>query len=109
MDPTDQVAPRRYIAIQRDDDGSTRTLGQVALDAECHITVISTEPDGADSLGKIMTRMNNKPVLHVDMPPPVGAPRFALASRLVQRGDPEFQTQLEAQLSQYYDIELRPL
>ena len=108
MAPSSDAAPQRYTVTERQDDGSSRTLGQVSLDALCKMTVVGAEPDGAELLGKIVERMNNKPVMHVDMPPPPNAPRYALASRLVQRGDPEFQTQLEAQLRQYYDIELRP-
>ena len=109
MDPTDQTAPRHYLALQHEDDGSSRTLGEVALDAQGRITIVSAVPEDAEQLGKIMTRMNNKPVLHADVPAPADAPRFTLASRLIQRGDPAFQAELLAQLTRYYDIELRPL
>jgi hypothetical protein len=100
--------PKRYTVIQRDDTDATHTLGEVSLDADSKISVVSAAPDGAETLNKIVERMNNKAVLHVDAPPPPSAPRFALASRMVKRDDPEFRSELEAQLRQYYDIELQP-
>ena len=101
----------RYTAIEID-DSQEHILGNVVLDAA---GMINVEPsaDGADNeglltLARIAERMNAKPVMHVDTPPPPGSPRFALATRSVKRDNSAFIPALKDYLRTYYNIELRP-
>ena len=103
---TQDAVPGRYAAVQADQDGERR-LGIVVLDDEGRITVEEADTQQQTTLEKIVRSMNGKSVLHVDVPPPPDAPRFALASRIVERGSPDFISALKEQLQRYYDVELR--
>ena len=110
MDETAEPAaailpPGRYVARQHV-DGSDRVLGEVELGAD---GVLSLPPGAAPGpLDKIVASMNAAERLHVDVAPPPDAPRFAMASRIVERGDPGFIAALADQLARYYRLELIP-
>jgi hypothetical protein len=108
---SDIAAPGRYTAAEIE-DGREHRLGTVVLDAQGIMAVVSVgdeiDVDKRDRLQQIADRMNEKPVMYVDVPPPEGAPRFTLASRGVKRGDAAFIPALKNYLRTFYSVELRP-
>ena len=101
----DTHAAGRYAAMQ-EWEGAPRRLGLVSMDAGGTLAVIEAAPEHAASLGRIVREMNDSQVLFVRIPPPAGAPRYAIASRRVRRGDPDFVATLRDQLVVYYGIVL---
>jgi hypothetical protein len=108
---SDTATPGRYTATETD-DGREYRLGTVMLDAQGMIVVASigddVDVDKRERMQQIAERMNEKPVMYVDVPPPEGAPRFTLASRGVKRGDAAFIPALKDYLRTFYSVELRP-
>lgn len=98
-----------YEVVERE-AGVERRLGRVTMDGDGLLAVSVTGGDAgaADdgALERLVQRMNAKSVLHVDVPAPEGAPKFAKASRVVRRGEAAFVPALRDQLLTYYDIEL---
>ena len=87
--------------------GSQKKIGQVAVDKEYRLQVVSVIPSKKNFLTEIADVMNAKTNLHAEAAPPEGAPRFSVFSRVVDRSSPAFFTQLQAHLKQYYDLILQ--
>lgn len=102
---TDTQTAGRFTAMQ-DWEGAPRRLGAVSMDGAGRLAVVEAPPEHAENLGRIIREMNDSAVLFVRIPPPPGAPRYAVASRQVRRDDPEFVATLRAQLDVYYGITL---
>lgn len=85
-----------------------KKIGQVTVDKEYRLQVVSVIASKKDFLTEIVDVMNAKTNLHAEAAPPEGAPRFSEFSRVVDRSSPEFFTQLQAHLKQYYDLVLQP-
>ena len=102
---TDTHDARRYAAMQ-EWEGASRRLGLVSMDDGGTLAVVDAVPEHAGSLGRIVREMNGSAVLFVRIPPPAGAPRYAIASRQVRRGDADFVATLREQLGVYYGIAL---
>lgn len=83
-------------------------IGRAELDQRGMIRILDAAPRRAAWLRDVAARMNAKRVLHVEAPPPAGAPRYTSASRLVGRDEPGFIPALRDYLRQYYKVELAP-
>jgi hypothetical protein len=88
--------------------GSQKKIGQVTVDKEYRLQIVSVIPSQKDSLAETIDAMNAKTELHAEAAPPPGAPPFSDFSRVVDRNSPAFFTQLQAHLKQYYDLILAP-
>jgi hypothetical protein len=97
-----------YDVILAKHGGSQKKIGQVAVDKEYRLQVVSVISRQKDFLTDIVDTMNAKTNLHTEAAPPEGAPRFSDYSRAVERSSPAFFTQLQAHLKQYYDLILQP-
>ncbi|MEI6722227.1 MAG: hypothetical protein WCO67_15795 [Betaproteobacteria bacterium] len=107
-------APQQFDVIytETDDDDddekqTNSTIGRVEADANFILKVVSAVPDQKEFLDETVELVNEKQVLHVEAPAPKGAPKFAVASRKVERGTPEFAAELQTYLATYYDITLQ--
>lgn len=89
-------------------NGSQKKIGQVAVDKEYRLQIISVIPSQKNFLTDTVEAMNNKATLHAEAAPPQGAPQFSDFSRVVDRNSPAFFTQLQVHLKQYYDLVLHP-
>jgi hypothetical protein len=105
------VGPGRYSAVEHD-DGQQYPLGHVMLDDLGVMSVIdvpqAVDPARRETSRRVAERMNGKPAMYIDVPPPDDAPRGTLMSRGVARGDPAFIPALVDYLWTYYNIELTP-
>lgn len=107
MSGTTSQAVRRFEVVRRDNAAATaRTLGTVAIDAWGMMTILSAGNDPDGLLPLIIEEQNQRPNMNVSIPPPPDAPRFALVTRVVERGSDEFLPALAEHLKQYYMIEL---
>lgn len=97
---------QRFQAILHE-AGHDQTVGIVQLDAQRHLSVVSASPDRAAWLHKLVGDVNAEDVLHLDVPPPAGSPRFADTTAPVPRSDPRFPDALRQHLERYYDVTLR--
>jgi hypothetical protein len=110
MTDPEQRAARRFEAVRHDASaGINRTLGRIAIDAMGMMTILSPGDDPDGLLPIIVEEQNRRPTMNVPVPPPPDAPRFATATRIVERGSAEFVPALAAYLSRYYAIELHEL
>lgn len=102
---------QRYQAVQLAEEGET-ALGAVLLDDTGQMTLVQEageqEADADGTLADLADRMNAKPVMFVEAPPPADAPRYTLTSRVVRRGEPDFIPALKDYLRTNYKLELRP-
>lgn len=92
---------------RRTDAAEDRTLGTVAIDARGMMSILSTGDDPDGLLALIVKEQNQRPNLNVSAPPPPDAPRFALATRVVERGSDEFVPALAQYLDEFYDVDLK--
>jgi hypothetical protein len=97
-----------YDVILAKHSGSKKKIGQVAMDKEYRLQVVSVIASQRNFLSDTVDAMNAKTNLHAEAAPPEGAPRFSDFSRVVDRNSPAFFTQLQAHLKQYYDLILQP-
>jgi hypothetical protein len=97
-----------YDVVLAKHSGSQKKIGQVTADKEYRLQVVSVIASKKDFLTEIIDTMNAKTNLHAEAAPPEGARRFSDSSRVVGRNSPEFFTQLQADLKQYYDLILQP-
>jgi len=108
MQDETQTAAGRY-AVARVDNGHEHRLGVISLDAAGVMTVEEADPAERAGLERLAHRMNGQAMLQITVAPPPGAPRFAVASRPVARGEAEFIPALQGDLLRYYSIKLSPL
>jgi hypothetical protein len=97
-----------YDVILAKHSSSQKKIGQVSVDKEYRLQVVSVVSSQRNFLSDIVDTMNAKANLHAEAAPPEGAPRFSDFSRVVDRSSPAFFTQLQADLKQYYDLILQP-
>src|SRR5882724_10224742 len=88
--------------------GSQKKIGQVAVDKEYRLKIVSAIPIQKAFLTETFDLMNAKAELHAEAAPPAGAPKFSDFSRVVNRNSPRFFPQLQMHLRQYYDLILQP-
>lgn len=109
MSTTSAGATTRYSVIRRDESGGgEHKLGVIAIDADGMLAILARDDDPDDRLPLIVEELNRLAHLNVKVAPPRSAPRFAVASRVVDRGTPEFMPALTDYLATYHLIELRP-
>jgi hypothetical protein len=99
--------PRRYDVVYRG-GGAAQPAGVVTMGADGRLSVVSAEPEFAEKLGIVVNNMNAMQYEHVEAPAPADAPRYALYSRAIGRGDPQFVPAMMKHLTSSYDLELRP-
>lgn len=99
---------RRFAVVRRDArTGTSRAVATVLVDAMGMMEVLSVEDDPDGLLRLVVEEQNGRPAMNVGVPPPPQAPRFALASRTVERGSEEFLPALADYLRRYYGMELQ--
>ncbi len=99
--------PRQYEAIYHDDTGLDHA-GVLSMTADGKLAVVSADDRFAHTLDVAVRSMNAMPAETIRVPPPPGAPRFALKSRIVPRESPEFIPTMLANMRRSYRLELRP-
>lgn len=87
---------------------SQKKIGQMTVDKEYRLQIVSVIPSQKDFLADTIDLMNAKTELHGEAVPPQGAPQFSDFSRVVDRKSPAFFPQLQSHLKQYYDLILEP-
>jgi hypothetical protein len=105
--PNNAEGSQLYDVVLAKRGGSQKKIGQVAVDKEFRLTIISAIPSQKDFLSETFDVMNAKTELHAEAAPPQSAPQFADFSRVVNRNSPEFFPQLQTHLRQYYDLILQ--
>ena len=107
---TDSTAPLLLdlTAFDEDDDSWT-DLGQLTLGADGLLTVTAiTAPQASARIEEFVKLTNDKPGLHMDAEPAPGSPQFAVASRFVARGEPDFLAALQDYADKYYGWTIEP-
>ncbi len=100
-------ATTRYRIVHRDaDSGAEEDMGVWIFGPDGRIVETTTEPRFEEMLADVTEEMNAMAGVHVEAPPPKGAPQFAVASRLIPRGAPGFLDGLREHLRRYYNVEL---
>jgi hypothetical protein len=84
------------------------TIGRVEADSSFRLKIVTAVDEHRQFLDETLQRINNKDVMHVEVVPPEGAPKFALYSRAVSRNEAGFLPELQVYLKTYYDLTLRP-
>lgn len=102
-------SPQLFDVILTDEDGKQTNIGRVEADSAFRLKVVSADAKQKEFLEETMELVNAKAVLHVEAPPPAGAPKFAVYSRELKRGADGFAAELQAYLKSYYDIVLKPV
>ena len=100
--------PQQFEVIFTDEDEKEINIGRVEADPNFNLKVVSAVPEHKEFLEETLDLVNEKKVLHVEAAPPEGAPKFAIYSREVERGKPEFAIEMQAYLASYYDLNLKP-
>ena len=95
-----------YDVVLTEKDKST-PVGTVRLSRTAEMTVVSATADRADWLGSLVDQTNREVLMHQAVAPSPDAPKFADASRLIKRTDPEFAAALLDELRKYHGVELR--
>lgn len=103
-----EVGKQRFQMIKAEMEGGRRRLGELDFSADGWLSVASAEADSPAYLERLVALLNAKPVLHVAVPPPADAPRYALYSRGIARWEPEFFDALQAFLAKNYGVFLAP-
>ena len=97
-----------FDVIFTDEDDKEINIGRVEADPNFNLKIISAVPEHKEFLEETVELVNEKKVLHIEAAPPEDAPKFAVYSREVERGKPEFAGEMQAYLSSYYDLNLKP-
>lgn len=98
-----------FDVIFTDEDDKEVNIGRVEADPTFRLKIVSAAPEHKEFLEETMELVNDKTVLHVEAAPPEGAPKFAVYSREVERGKPEFAAEMQSYLASYYDLNLKPV
>jgi hypothetical protein len=106
--PNIPAGSQLYDVLLAKHGGSQKKIGQVTVDKEYRLKIVSAIPSQKDFLNETFDLMNAKTELHAEAAPPQGAPQFSNFSRVVARNSPAFFPQLQAHLKQYYDLILQP-
>jgi hypothetical protein len=100
-------AARGELDVVLHGSGGTEVVGKLRIGPSFILTLVSAVPAREAWVQSLIKRMNGETTLQLDAPPPPGAPRFALASQPIGRGDPRFGEAMRQELRKYYDVELR--
>ena len=98
-----------FDVIFTDEDDKEIKIGQVEADPSFKLKIVSAAPEHKEFLEETLDLVNDKKLLHVEAPPPEGAPKFAVFSKQIERGKPEFASEMQSYLSSYYDLNLKPV
>jgi len=99
--------PQVFDVIFTDEDEKEINIGRVEADPNFNLKIVSAAPEHKEFLEETLDLVNEKKVLHIEAAPPEGAPKFAVYSREVERGKPEFANEMQAYLASYYDLNLK--
>jgi hypothetical protein len=97
-----------FDVLLADDDENQVNIGRVEADPNFNLKIVSVVPEQEEFLTETVELVNDKDVLHVEAPPPEGAPMHAVFSRQVRRSAPEFPAEMQSYLQSYYDLTLKP-
>jgi hypothetical protein len=81
-------------------------LGEIKLDSEGELTVISADPDYAEHLQESVNELNGKPALQVKTAPPPDTPMLQLHGEIYERSRPDFLEGLKQYALTYYSFRL---
>ena len=84
-------------------------IGRVEADPSFELKIVTALDKHRPFLEETVQEMNKKDLMHVEVAPPEGSPKFTLYSRAVTRTEAEFLTELLSYLKKYYDLTLRPV
>ncbi|MCB9765086.1 MAG: hypothetical protein H6739_35255 [Alphaproteobacteria bacterium] len=99
------LIPRLYSAIRLDPDTEeVMPVGDVEIDADGRLRVLSSEPGLLGYLNDIADDLNARDEITEKVP---GELRNALEARYVPRDAPDFLDVLKEYVSKYYGLELR--
>jgi len=98
-----------FDVIFTDEDEKEINIGRVEADPSFKLKIVSAAPEHKEFLEETVDLVNDKKVLHVEAPPPKNAPKFAVYSKQVERGKPEFASEMQSYLSSYYHLNLKPV
>lgn len=97
-----------FDVIFTDEDEKEMNIGRVEADPSFTLKIVSAVPEHKEFLEETVDLVNEKKVLHVEAAPPEGAPKFAVFSKQIERGKPEFAAEMQTYLASYYDLNLKP-
>jgi hypothetical protein len=103
---TDQT--RRFTALLHEANRPEQAIGTVLVDPMSMLTVEAAMPGFTEKLDEIASRMNAIRYEHTPARPPEDAPKYALYSNVIERGNAAFLPALLDHLRRTYDLELRP-
>jgi len=89
-----------------DDDASETLIGEADYSADGMLTLTGGQPERAEYLRDVFTRVNAKPMISELVGPPKGAGQFAVSTKSVARGEAEFLDALQGYLMKYYGLRL---
>src|SRR4030081_3564751 len=99
-------SPVLYVFDEDPEAGPPAPVAEAELLAEGRLRLARAQPAYQSRLESLFDRMNNMPVLQVEVSPPESAPRYALYEREVPRDDEQFFQALRDHLSKYYALRL---
>ncbi len=101
-------APIRFAVQRREEDEEPDTIGEVAVDAQGRIELVSADPAFRAALEDIVQAMNAQESLRIMAPPPPGDDPSGISFRSIARDDPELTSYVAKYLEQKYDLYLDP-
>jgi hypothetical protein len=84
--------------------GQDSIIGKVQVQADGILNLVSATQGQETYLGNLVQSLNNKPLLHVSVSPPAGAPRYRVYSHAVKRSDPNFFDALQSFMTKHYGV-----
>jgi hypothetical protein len=88
-------------------DGDETHVGRVSFSPSGLLELLEATPEEQPLLDAVVAGVNAKDALPEKVPPPPGAPRYAVQLRQVSRSDGEFLRVLQDYLARYYGLTMR--
>lgn len=95
-------------AVSEDDDGMPALVGYLGITDDGRLSLLGAEEGEEEDLQELVSYMNEKEGLDIEVEPPEDARPHAVYTRTVARDEPEFLGALADYLDRYYDIRLEP-
>ncbi|TAK86325.1 MAG: hypothetical protein EPO01_16335 [Aquabacterium sp.] len=88
------------------DDADPVVVAKADLLPDGRLKLTAARDSHRNKLGQAIADINAQEGLHLEIAPPEGAPKFAVASRLVERGDEDYLDALQDYFRKYYKLEV---
>lgn len=89
-----------------DDDERLERIGQVSLDAQHRLALLSADAVAETDLREAIGELNEASSLLQKLPPTAGMPKFSIRKEKHDRGDPGFFDALQDNLRRWHGMEL---